>query len=92
MPTTVDIGTLITSRPEMHGGKPCIAGTGTTVLAIVARYERGMSPQEIHEQLPELPLDGIFAALRYAHANRAQIDDWFRQDQEAHDTLFGNRG
>ena len=91
MPATVDIGTLITKRPEMHGGKPCVAGTGTTVLAIVERYESGLSPKEIHGQLPELPLDGIFAALAYAHANRPEIDEWLRLDREAHDALFGTR-
>ena len=89
MAATVDIGTLITKSAEMHGGKPCIAGTGTTVLAIAERYESGLSPQEIKEQLPELDLDGIFAALAYAHANRAEIDEWLRLDREAHDSLFG---
>ncbi len=89
MPAPVDIGTLITKRPEMHGGKPCIAGTGTTVMAILERYEGGLTPQEIQVQLPELSLDGIFAALAYAHANRAEIDEWLRLDRAAHDSLFG---
>lgn len=89
MPETVDIGTLITKNPQVKGGKPCIAGTGTTVLAIVERYESGLSPQDIKDQLPELDLDGIFAALAYAHANRAEIDEWLRLDREAHGSLFG---
>lgn len=85
MAAAVDIGTLITKRPELHGGKPCIAGTGTTVLAIVDLYDQGYSPEGIKEQLPALSLEGIFAALTYAAANRGEIDEWFRLDREAHD-------
>ena len=69
----------------MHGGKPCIAGTGTTVLAIVDLYGQGYSAEGIQEQFPSLSLEGIFAALAYANANRAEIDEWFRLDHEAHD-------
>ena len=89
MAAAVDIGTLISKRPEMHGGIPCIAGTGVTVLTIVEMYEAGLSPAEISHQKYDLPLDGIFAALAYAHANREEIDHWFKLDQEFHDQLFG---
>jgi uncharacterized protein (DUF433 family) len=87
MATSVDIGTLIYKDPAMHGGKPCIAGTGTTVLAIVERYEQGSTPAEIKEQLPHLSLEGIFAALAYWSANPDEIEEWFRLDAEAHDEL-----
>lgn len=90
MPAAVDIGTLISSRPELHGGKPCIAGTGVTVMAIVDLYEQGCSPADIKaSHFPHLALDGIFAALAYWAANPAEIDQWNRLDQEAHDELFG---
>jgi uncharacterized protein (DUF433 family) len=85
MATAVDIGTLITKRPEMHSGRPCIAGTGTTVLAIVALYEQGFGPQGIHEQFPQLSLAGILAALTYWAANPEEVEGYFREDHEAHD-------
>jgi uncharacterized protein (DUF433 family) len=89
MPATVDIGTLIPKDPEIHGGKPCIAGTGTTVLTIVDLYEQGYTPAQIHdEHFPHLPLEGIFAALAYWTANREEIEEWFRLDREAHDELM----
>lgn len=85
MAATVDIGTLITSRPEMHGGKPCIAGTGLTVLAIVDAYQEGYTPEQIQsEQFPHIPLASIFAALTYWAANPDEIAEWFRLDEEAY--------
>ena len=90
MATAVDIGTLITRKPGVKGGRPIIAGTGTSVLAIVELYEQGFGPQTIQaEHRPDLPLEGIFAALAYWAANRAEIEGYFREDQEAHDEWFG---
>jgi uncharacterized protein (DUF433 family) len=86
MATAVDIGTLITKRPEMHSGRPCVAGTGTTVLAIVGWFKQGYGPTEIKElHFPHLPLAGILAALTYWAANSEEIDGYFREDQEAHE-------
>jgi hypothetical protein len=34
-------------------------------------------------------MEGIFAALAYWAANREEVDGYFREDQEAHDELFG---
>ncbi len=88
--TTVDIGTLITRREGVKGGRPIIAGTGTSVLAIVDLYEMGYTPAEIHtDHRPDIPLDGIFAALAYWVANRAEIEGYLREDREAHDAIFG---
>jgi uncharacterized protein (DUF433 family) len=90
MATAVDIGTLITKRPEMHSGRPCIAGTGTTVLAIVDLFEQGIPPTDIRRlHRPDLSLAGIFAALTYWAANPEEIEGYFREDEEVHDELFG---
>ena len=89
MATAIDIGTLISKLPEMHGGKPCIAGTGVTVMTIVELYEAGYAPAEISENKYGLRLDGIFAALAWAHANPEELQYWFNRDQDAHDALFG---
>ena len=89
MATAVDIGTLISKRPEMHGGKPCIAGTGVTVMTIVEMYEAGLTPAQISFEKFDLALDGIFAALAWAHANPDELAYWFKVDQDAHDELFG---
>ena len=84
MAATVDIGTLITSRPEIHGGRPCLAGTGMTVLAIVGLYKQGIPAEEIlRDHFDHLDLARIYAALAYWAANREEIDGYFREDAEA---------
>lgn len=84
MAATVDIGTLITKRPEMHGGRPCLAGTGMTVLAIADLYEQGMSAEQIlSDCFPHLDLARIFAAITYWLANREEVEGYFAEDAEA---------
>lgn len=81
---TVEIGTLITCNPGIHGGCPIIAGTGVTVRRIASDYNAGMSAEDIVAELPHLNLAQVFAALTYYHANKAQIDgDIAEQDAVA---------
>ena len=74
MATSIDIGTLITRRPEIRSGRPIIAGTGITVRRIVGWYKLGLSPEEITDQLPHLTLAQVYAALAYYHANQEEIE------------------
>lgn len=73
---TIDIGTLITSSPEIRGGRPHIAGTGLTVRRIVGWYKLGLAPEEILNRIghPTLTLAQIYAALTYYHANRDAVE------------------
>jgi len=84
MATSIDIGTLITRRPEIRGGRPIIAGTGITVRRIVGWYKLGLSPEEITDQLPDLTLAQVYAALAYYHANQEEIEtDIANEEAEA---------
>jgi uncharacterized protein (DUF433 family) len=47
MATVTDIGTLITRSPGIRDGRPCVAGTGVSVLRIAGWYKMGLSPEEI---------------------------------------------
>jgi uncharacterized protein (DUF433 family) len=69
----VDIGTMITSSPEIRGGRPRVAGTGMTVMRIAGWYKLGFTPEEISRKI-DLSLAQIYAALAYYHANREAID------------------
>ena len=47
MQNTVDIGTLIERSPEIREGRPCIAGTGVSVMRIAGWSNLGLLPEEI---------------------------------------------
>jgi uncharacterized protein (DUF433 family) len=70
----VDIGTLITRKPGVRGGRPHIAGAGVSVRTIVYMGRDGLTPQEIAEDRSDLTLAQIHAALAYYYANKAQMD------------------
>ena len=72
--TTVDIGSLIQRSPEIRKGRPCVAGTGVTVLRIAGWHNLGLMPEEIAAKIQHLTLAQIHAALAYYHANRDEID------------------
>jgi uncharacterized protein (DUF433 family) len=74
MATTVDIGTFITSSPDIRGGRPRIAGTGVTVQRIVVWYKLGLAPEDIPDEIGHLSLAQVYAALAYYHANKDEIE------------------
>ena len=71
---TLEIGSLITSDPRIHRGRPIISGTGVTVARIVGWYQSGLSPDEIADQIRHLSLAQVYAALAHYHANRETMD------------------
>ena len=66
---------LISTRPEIRFGKPCIVGTRIAVQDILAWLASGMTNAEILEDFPELSLAHIQAALAFA----ANIEQRARQ-------------
>ena len=81
----IEIGTLIARDPDLHGGRPLIAGTGVSVRAIAIDSNRGLSPEEIVADRPQLSLAQVFAALAYYHANKADIDADLRAEDLAYE-------
>jgi uncharacterized protein (DUF433 family) len=81
MTTAIDIGTLITTTPGLHGGCPHIVGKGITVRWIVTWYKRGLNAEEIcdglrptrGQRIGPITLAEADAALTYYHANTAAI-------------------
>jgi uncharacterized protein (DUF433 family) len=74
MTTTIDIGTLITTTPGLHGGCPHIVSKGITVRRIVTWYKRGLNAEEICDQIGIVTLAEVYAALAYYHANTEAIE------------------
>ena len=55
--------------PEIHFGKPCIAGTRITVQAILELLNEGLTFDEIiADYYPDLTVEDIRACLAYAIA------------------------
>lgn len=70
----IEIGSLLTQSPDIRHGRPCVAGTRTTVHRIAAWYKMGESPEEIAREYPHLTLAGVYGALAYYHANQSEIE------------------
>lgn len=56
----------ITINPQICHGKPCIRGMRWPVVVLLGLIEGGMTFEEIMEDHPEIELEDIYAALRFA--------------------------
>jgi len=56
----------ITMNPEQCGGRPCIRGMRIRVVDVLDLLAEGLTTQQILQELPDLELDDIKAAIRYA--------------------------
>jgi uncharacterized protein (DUF433 family) len=87
MASVTDIGSLITRRPGLHGGRPCIAGTGVTVRRIAVLHNIGEAPEEIAANFGHLSLAQVHAALAYYYANKPEIDADLDAEEREFDAL-----
>ena len=56
----------ITINPEQCGGRPCIRGMRIRVIDVLDLFASGLTAQGILEEMPDLELEDLTAALRYA--------------------------
>ncbi|MEK6282318.1 MAG: DUF433 domain-containing protein [Acidobacteriota bacterium] len=56
----------ITVNPEQCGGRPCIRGMRIRVVDILDLFAAGLNAEQILEELPDLEMDDLKAALQYA--------------------------
>ena len=63
---TDDTSALITSDPEILGGKPVIAGARISVQLILEKLRDGWSIQDLLDDYPHLTPEQIIAAIAYA--------------------------
>lgn len=54
----------ITINPEQCGGRPCIRGMRIRVIDILDLYASGLSTQEILDEMPDLEMEDLKAALK----------------------------
>ncbi len=89
--TSVDIGHFITTSPEIQGGRPILAGTGTSVQRIVALYKQGYSTDEIVADKDYLTLAQVHAALAYYYANQQVIDQDLADEADEYEKLASHQ-
>jgi uncharacterized protein (DUF433 family) len=87
MATGVQLDAMLTSSPDVCGGRLRIAGTRVTVLQIVTLYKRGETAEEIAESYPHVTLAQVYAALAYYHANQAAIEQELADEVVEYDRL-----
>ena len=57
----------IVVNPTVHFGKPCVAGTRTTVQSVLELLDEGLGFQEImRDYYPALTVEDIRACVQYA--------------------------
>lgn len=84
---STEIGSLLSQSPNIRNGRPCIAGTRTTVHRIAVWYKMGESPEEIAREYPHLSLAAVYAALTYYHANQTEIEADLAADAEEEERI-----
>jgi uncharacterized protein (DUF433 family) len=58
--------TRITERPDQMGGVPCIRGLRIPVATVLGMVANGMTDDQILDAYPDLELEDIRDALKYA--------------------------
>jgi len=66
MPELMD---RITVNPEQCGGRPCIRGMRIRVIDVLDLFASGLSADQILEEMPDLEMADLKAALQYAARN-----------------------
>jgi len=77
----------ITSKPEIRGGRPCIAGTGLRVTDIIisAQFGECSKPETAAEF--DITLEQVEAAFEFYDKNKAYIDADIQLQFETFDRL-----
>lgn len=56
----------ITINPDQCGGRPCIRSMRIRVIDVLDLFAAGLNTEQILQELPDLEMEDIKAALNYA--------------------------
>ena len=56
----------ITINPQQCGGRPCIRGMRIRVVDVLNLFATGLSAEQILDEMPDLEMEDLKAALDYA--------------------------
>ena len=79
---TIQSINLISTDPEIRGGRPCLAGTGIEVTTIaIAMIIHQQTPGEFAADYG-VPIAQVYAALAYYYEHKAELDALMREREE----------
>ena len=79
--TVQSVSRYVAPHPEILQSEPIIAGTRTSVRAIVELWRLGITPEEISMHLPHLKLAQIFDALSFYLDNQEEINTYIERNR-----------
>jgi uncharacterized protein (DUF433 family) len=66
-----------------EGGAIRVSDTRVTLDVIIARYQQGLTPEDIHESFPTVSVTDIYAVISYYLANQLEVDAYLaRRDAD----------
>ncbi|MFZ4813403.1 MAG: DUF433 domain-containing protein [Phototrophicaceae bacterium] len=60
-------------------GEVRVSGTRVTLYTLLRAYQRGDTPQEIHEGFPSVPLADIYLVIGYYLDHQSAVDAYLQQ-------------
>ena len=70
---SMDLTSLIETRPGVRGGKPCFADTRIAVYDVLDYLASGMTSSEIVADFPELTEQHVRAAIEFAAVRERRL-------------------
>ena len=70
---SMDLTSLIETRPGVRGGKPCFSNTRITVYDVLDYLASGMTSSEIVADFPELTEQHVRAAIGFAAVRERRL-------------------
>jgi uncharacterized protein (DUF433 family) len=62
-----------------------IGDTQVSLDSVVYAFQQGHAPETIQDQYPALSLEEVYGAVAFYLSNRAEVDDYLRQQEQRWD-------
>ena len=85
---TIDIGTLIGSRPGVYGGRLLLLRSGFPIIQLVADYQSGMRIDDFKDAYPHIDEESLYAGIAYYLANRDACDEELEEREREGEAMY----
>ena len=80
---------IVPLQTDTHGTIH-VSGTRVTLDTLIAYYQQGESPEDLHEGFPTISLTDIYAVISYYLSHRDELDAYLNRRREEADRLREN--